>query len=521
MKLRFLFLICLCSFSILRAHSQRVIEWQKSFGGLANEECLRIISCSDGGYLAVGSTASNDQQVTGNHGTTDFWAVKMDSVGSLIWQKCYGGSDDDRIYDGIQTSDGGFIYTGPTSSNDGQVTGNHGYQDYWIVKVDSGGNIEWQKTFGGSLWDIPFSIKQTWDGGYIVAGGSTSNDGQVTGNHGDQDFWIIKLDPSGNLIWQKALGGSGQDEAINIQNTSDSGFIVCGLTHSNDGQVSGNHGLDDFWVVKLNQSGSLQWQKAYGGSNRDAAYSIKQTGDGGYFITGYTQSFDGQVTGNHGQYDIWVVRINATGDLEWQQCFGGSGIEVAWEIQKIDDDNCILIGQTDSNGGQVTGNHGTQDYWVIRLNDTGNIVWKECFGGTGYEDGLSIAITIDGKYILAGQSDSNDGQVSGNHGQFDFWIVKIADSGNISGIGGDSIKQTFFNICPNPASGSFVLHLISGSGISPVKVICYDMLGAVVFQQEFNSGRKHELFLSDQAPGIYLIKVIRNAETGTRKIIKQ
>jgi hypothetical protein len=521
MKLRFLFLTCTCFFSILSVHPQRVIEWQNSFGGTANEECRRIISCSDGGYLAAGSTASNDQQVTGNHGATDFWAVKTDAAGSLIWQKCYGGSDDDRIYDAIQTSDGGYIFAGPTSSNDGQVTGNQGYQDYWIVKVDSNGNLEWQKSFGGSLWDVPFSIQQTWDGGYIVAGGSTSNDGQITGNHGGQDFWIIKLDPSGNLIWQNALGGSGQDEAIDIQNTSDSGSIVCGLSHSNDGQVSGNHGLDDFWVVKLNSSGAIQWQRTYGGSNRDAAYSINQTGDGGYIVAGYTQSFDGQVSGNHGQYDIWVVKTNATGDLEWQQCFGGSGIEVAWEIQKIDDFSYILIGQTDSNNGQVSGNHGNQDYWVIRFTNSGDILWKECFGGSGDEDGLSIALTIDGKYILAGQSSSNDGQVSGNHGSFDFWVVKLADSGYISGTGDDSNKHILFNIYPSPTTGSSTLQLISGSDDSPIQVICYNMVGEMVFKQEFISGRKHELSLTDQAPGLYLLMVIQDGEKVTRTITKE
>ena len=237
--------------------------------------------------------------------------VKLNSIGTIEWQKSIGGSGFDRAKSIQQTSDGGYILAGTSDSNDGDVSLNNGYEDYLVVKINSIGTIEWQKSFGGSGRDYANSIQQTSDGGYIVAGSSVSNDGDVSGNNGlAMDYWVVKLTSLGAIDWQKALGGINNDYSYSIQQTSDGGYIVAGITYSIDGDVSGNNGGVDYWMVKLTITGTMEWQKALGGTGLDYSYSIKQTSDGGYIVTGESISNDGDVSGNHGENDYWVVKLS-------------------------------------------------------------------------------------------------------------------------------------------------------------------------------------------------------------------
>ncbi len=249
--------------------------------------------------------------------------MKLDNSGNIVWNKLLGGNLTDLAYSIVQTTDGGYIVTGnSTSSANGDVTGtNHGSSDYWIVKLDNSGNIVWNKLLGGSDTDITYSIQQTTDGGYIVAGESFSSaNGDVTGtNHGVQDYWIVKLDGSGNIIWNKLLGGSGNDITKSIVQTTDGGYIVAGYSASPaNGDVSGvNHGGYDYWIVKLDGSGNIVWNKLLGGSGNDIAYSVQQTADGGYIVAGTSySSSNGDVTPtNHGSGDFWIIKLDANGNI--------------------------------------------------------------------------------------------------------------------------------------------------------------------------------------------------------------
>jgi hypothetical protein len=180
------------------------------------------------------------------------------------------------------------------------------------------------KSFGGSGFEYASSIKQTPDGGYIVAGSTQSYDGDVSGNHGGYDCWVLKLSSEGDVEWTKTLGGSKSDNANSVDVTSDGSYVVAGSTESNDGDVSGNHGSTDFWVVKLSSKGIIQWQKCFGGSGSENANSIQQTSDNGYIVSGYSSSDDGDVTGNHGEGDYWVVKLSSEGIIQWEKCLGGS-----------------------------------------------------------------------------------------------------------------------------------------------------------------------------------------------------
>jgi hypothetical protein len=405
-----------------------ITGWQKSLGGSGDDDARSIQQTTDGGYIIAGYTNSNDDDVLENHGGYDSWIVKLTSTGQLDWQKSFGGSSDDGSSSIQQTTDGGYIIAGDCYSDDGDVTMNYGECDYWIVKLSSTGDIDWQKSLGGSSNDWANFIKQTTDGGYIIAGQSNSNDGDVLENHGNYDYWIVKLSSTGQLDWQKSLGGSGDDDARSIQQTTDGGYIIAGFSNSNDGDVLENHGDYDCWIVKLTSTGDTDWQKSLGGSGDDGAYSIQQTTDGGYIVAGDCYSDDGDVLENHGDYDCWIVKLTSTGDIDWQKSFGGSSNDWANFIEKTTDGGYIIAGDSKSNDGNVSGNHGDYDYWIVKLTSTGQLDWQKSLGGSGKDDSHSIQQTTDGGYIIAGDSKSNDGNVSGNHGDYDYWIVKIFEN---------------------------------------------------------------------------------------------
>ncbi|HOL74528.1 MAG TPA: hypothetical protein PLM87_02755 [Bacteroidales bacterium] len=410
-----------------KSHAQApAIEWQKCLGGTADDFANSIQQTSDGGFIVAGETRSNDGDVSGNHGKSDAWVVKLNSLGDILWKKCLGGTGNDYARSIQQISDGGFILTGYTNSNNGDVSGNNGYYDAWVVKLNSSGDILWQKCLGGTYDDYARSIQQTSDTGFILAGYTFSNDGDVSGNHGFGDAWVVKLNSSGDIIWQKCFGGTNEDYAYSIQQTSDSGFIVAGYTFSNDGDVSGYHGYFDYWVVKLNSSGDIEWQKCLGGTYYDYAYSIQQTSNGGFIVAGSTNSNNGDVSGYHGYFDYWVVKLNSSGDIEWQKCLGGTNNDYANSIQQTSDGGFIVAGYTESNDGDVSGYHGGDyDAWVVKLNSSGDILWQKCLGGTIDDRAYSIQQTSDGGFIVAGFTVSNDGDVSGNHGASDAWVVKL------------------------------------------------------------------------------------------------
>ncbi|MBS1568592.1 MAG: T9SS type A sorting domain-containing protein [Bacteroidetes bacterium] len=408
-----------------QARSQPLIQWQKCLGGTAADNANTVRQTLDGGYIMAGTTNSTNGDVTGNHGGADVWLVKLSSSGTIAWQKAMGGTGDDLGYDVRQTSDGGYIVAGYTGSNNGDVTGYHGLRDGWVVKLDATGTIQWQKSLGGSSFDELYSVVQTSDGGYAVTGYTGSTNGDVSGNHGTYDGWVVKLDNTGSIQWQKCIGGSVADFGYAIRQTTDGGYIVAANTKSNNGDVSGNHGSDEAWMVKLDNTGTLQWQKCLGGTGSDFAYATEQTTDGGYIMAGQTASNNGDVSGKHGGKDAWVVKLNSSGTPLWQKCLGGSADEAAYSIRPLAAGGYAMAGTTKSNDGDVSGNHGNDDAWLVNMDGTGNLVWQKCMGGTAAEGSYTVDLTSDGFYAVAGSAASGNGDVSGNHGGGDAWVVKL------------------------------------------------------------------------------------------------
>ncbi|MFP5042028.1 hypothetical protein [Parasediminibacterium sp. JCM 36343] len=391
-------LLALAAATKTNAQTAPSIQWQKAIGGTGNDVAQSIQHTADGGYIVAGYTSSNNGEVSGNNGGTDCWVIKLDGAGNLQWQKTFGGSGLDYARSIQPTADGGYIIAGFTGSNDGDVSGNHRDGDCWVVKLDSSGNLQWQKAIGGAGLDEAYSIQTTADNGYIIAGKTTSNDSD--GTHG-VDCWVVKLGSTGGLQWQKTFGGTGEDVAKIIKPTADGGYIMAGYTESNNGDISSNHGEGDAWVVKLDSMGILQWQKTFGGTSDDGATSIFPTADGSYVMAGYTGSKDGDVSGNHGGYDYWVIKLSSKGILQWQNTFGGTGDDKANTLQPTDDGGYIVAGYslTTSINGNVSGNGGA-DYRVAKLDSTGSLQWQKALGGTTDDYAYSVQPTSDGGYIV-------------------------------------------------------------------------------------------------------------------------
>jgi hypothetical protein len=321
---------------VLKLDPNGAVQWQKSYGGTDGDGAFSIQETSGGGYIVAGPTWSSGA------GDADFWVLKLDSSGAVRWQKSYGGAGGDLPYSVQETSDGGYIMAGETSSfGAGDV-------DFWVLKLGSNGDVQWQKSYGGAKDDGAFSIQETSGGGYVAAGVTASF------GAGDYDCWVLKLGSNGDVQWQRRYGGTNDDFAWFAQETADGGYIVAGDTWSFGA------GSRDFWVLKLDPNGDVQWQRSYGGIDYDAIYSIQETADSGYIVAGETSSFG--VGG-----DCWVLKLSSSGDVQWQKSYGGADDDVAWYSQETSDGGYIVAGETSSFGA------GEMDFWVLKLDPNGDI----------------------------------------------------------------------------------------------------------------------------------------------------
>lgn len=521
----------LFSFSISISHAQALqIEWQYCFGGSGGEEGKSLVQTGNGYTLLCAST-SHDGDVSKNNGKTDFWLVRTDNSGNILWEKSYGGSEDDFSSKIKTAPDGGYVLFGETSSNDGDVSGNHGGVDYWVVKTDSLGNLEWQKCLGSSRHNFPLDMDLDELGNIYVIGPSLGEDGDITLEYGHYDFWMVKLNINGTIIWDKTLGGSFGDFGQSIQVTNDGGLLVSGVTESIDYDVDCNDELFNYeaWVIKLDSNNIIEWSGCYGGTYSETALEIQPTPEGGYIFIGNANSNDGDVSGYHGvpgtvnSSDIWVVKLDSLGSIEWQRCLGGYINDLPKFIKLTPEGNYLIGGLTNSNDGDVSGNHsltGKYDQWLVKLDTDGEIVWQQCFGSYLNERINDAIVLSENRYIILGSTGASepDGDVNCDlQGGGSVWMYEVLDT--TVGTTDIETKEARFEVYPNPATDRIKIML--GELSKGDLIYIYNDKGQIVDNIQLQSSkREYEFSVSGLPAGLYVVVLFDNGKIiGKEKVI--
>jgi len=440
-----LILLCYsCSEDAIDADSDEMIafsevitspEWIKNYGGSGSETAQSIITTNDGGYAILGYTNSTDGDIQGKTlAVNDYWLIKLDANGEMQWNKTYGGSKDDRGQSVIQTRDGGYAIVGYAMSSDGDGSNNEGFHDNWILKLNNSGDIEWERSFGFAGHDHSYDLVQTEDDGFFFVGfldvvssggaGSTSKGNAIT-QHGVGEFWGTRLDATGNLVWRRYFGGTNNDRAHSVVQANDGGFIMAGFSESGDTDISLAKGSYDFWVVKVDAKGELVWERSFGGTGIEVSYDIAQTGDDAYVVTGHSFSNDGDISESHGESDVWLIKINDNGELLWERSYGGSGFDTAQSVSLTDDGGFLISGNSKSTDLVISKNAGENDMWVLKTDKNGDLEWQANFGGSGIDAAYDAIQDNQQRILVVGSSPSSDFPTIQNKGQSDVIIFRL------------------------------------------------------------------------------------------------
>ena len=379
---------------------------------------------------------------------------------AIDWMKRYGGSSTDLLNSLIITQDGGFLMGGSSNSGISGIKTEEriGYnQDYWVIKTDNLGAIEWQKTIGagnpnglGDLGaEVLRKVRQAADGGYFLGGNSDSPafGSKTEPNYGGQDYWIVKINSSGTIVWQKDIGGTNEDECFALEATPDGGCIAGGYSRSglSGNKTDSNRGLKDYWVVKLDANGQIQWQKSYGGASDDILYSILALENQEYILVGASASnISGEKTENSkGGGDFWIIKIDASGNIIWQKTIGGNSGDIPYNAVKLVD-GFVFSGVSYSNISfdKTENSRGGADYWMLKTDFNGNVLWDKTIGGglDEFPTGL-MSMEVGSGFVLAGTSysDISGDKTVPNYGDYNGWVIRTNQNGELlwqKGIGG-------------------------------------------------------------------------------------
>lgn len=396
-------------------------HWSKIMGGSFMDQFNSITKTNDGGTVSAGWFGIQTSDTTWH---SDAWIVKKVANGNTAWDKKYGGSGGEQVNAVISTSDGGYAVAGFTMSNDGSLQGlNPIGGDFWLMKLDPEGNRIWQKTFGGTALDIAYGLVQSADGGFVITGYTESNDGDVSGNHGGADVFVVKTDAAGNKQWTKTLGGNLEDKGTGITLTNDGGFIISAKTKSNNGDVSDFlGGPADGWLIKLNASGGKVWDRTVGGTYEDEAHSVFTTSTGDFIVTGYSLSYLG---GERNNGDVMITKVSQTGARLWDRALGSWELDKGFSIIQSSQGHYVLAGFANAAGGDVTSNNGMIDGWIVAIDDNENIIWEKALGGAGRDYILGLTETSTNTFVVTGYEEHS--QMMGNASMMimDGWVQKI------------------------------------------------------------------------------------------------
>lgn len=536
MKNSFLVVVLLSTISL--SAQLPMIAWQKTIGGNLKDWGTIIIKTQDNGYLICGESQSSvsGEKTVPSKGMSDYWVIKINALGIIEWQKDIGGSEYDVPTVAIQTSDGGYIVGGNSESNiSGDKTENtHGFNDIWIVKLESNGDILWQNTIGASFTDILNSIIQTPDGGYLLGANSVSNSSEDKSENNVgfpfglpyytyYDYWIIKLDSSGNIEWDNTIGSKEIDILSSVVNASDGGYVIGGYSNCDvSGDYNGIHiGGYDCWILKIDALGNILWQKTIGGILKDQLRTIKNVSDGGYLLGAISNSnASGNKTENSkGGDDYWIIKIDYQGNILWDKTYGGSGTDWLFPIDKDNNYNFYIGGISNSNssGDKTENSRGGDDNWLIKINSAGDILWDKTIGGSGDDNLYSFSLISENNLLLASSSNSNisGDKTENSKGDFDFWLIKLTPEN----LGTNVFNPTTISVYPNPTTKNVYINFTEM--FQDVKVNVVNVLGQLILEKNYTNSSQIEVNIEGEK-GIYFVSVEReNKEKQIFKILKE
>lgn len=518
-------LICVFLISGIAGYSQAPsIDWQKTIGGDNRDVASCVLTTTDNGTLIAGlseSSISGDKNDT-SRGGTDIWLVKLSPSGILEWQKTIGGNEDDFVNSIIVANDGGYLLGGASFSDiSGEKTeDSRGGSDIWILKINESGTIEWQKTIGGTGADGVTSLCSAGNNGYIL-GASTYQSGisgeKTVADFGEIDFWVVKIDNLGTIIWQSLYGGIYDDEITSVSETTTGDLLLCG--HSNS-PVSGNKTEDsmswDFWVIKTDFLGSIIWQNTLGGNDSELDSKLKLLSNGNILLggTSFSQASGDKSENNYGERDFWIIKLDENGSKIWDRTLGGNNLDQFKNILEVADDNYIVGGGSYSSisGIKTEISRGQSDYWLIKLNTLGEIEWDKTIGGDGI-DGINSFTLNNNSLMICGTSYSNiSGEKNENsRGATDYWIVKLQPE-SLS-----TSNSNLFNlqIYPNPTTQT--IYIDFDKPFLAIKTKIFNTIGQLISENKFTNSSSFSLDIKAES-GIYLVEI--ENENGDKKVFK-
>ncbi len=522
------FLIAFLFFCTLNTFSQiPVIKWQQCYGNDENVFAFGIVSIGEG-YL-FGLEVNSGEGVTNYHGSNDIWLVRTDSVGIMLWEKCYGGSYGETPEKLIKKSEDEYFIFGYAGSTDGDVqSGNNGFADLWVVKINGLGDIQWEKTYGCTGVDNPRDLILTPDGGFVMIDRIGIGGGDVTHFYGIGDCWMAKCDSLGNLEWEKTLGNDGLDNCVSMIVNKAGNIMMIGAAQWHGGLVEcfPDGAWGDVWIVELDLQGNILTQYCYGGSHYDTGHSIIELEDG-YVFVAVTYSNDGDVSGFHGNQpeeksDIWVVRLDEQLEIVWQKCLGGYRSDNPNYLTLTVDGGFVVIGMTNSFDGDVSGNHslsGDFDIWVVKLDGDGELIWQQCYGGKWserLENPHTVLKKSDYNYVFAASSNyspSFDVQCGTFH-NYNAWLFEIALDDTTHIVNPIANRQSM-NLFPNPATTEVWLQLPADIPLSDMQIELYNPEGSLLYKAQPVSNF-HKIETAQLPVGLYVVRLWdgRNWQSG-------
>jgi len=506
-------------------------QWDKTFS-MGYDKLAQIQATSDGGSVAAGYTSTSSG--------SDYWIVKLNAAGTKQWDRTIGGPGPDMATCIQPTQDGGYIVGGNTSgigTGRDKSQANHGSTDYWVVKLDANGTKQWDRTFGGTAYNLMTQVQQTSDGGYLLVGYSNSG---ISGNKTQPnlglpstiDIWLVKLDASGAKQWDKTIGGTGNDYPYSLLLTTDGNYLIGGSSESDVGydKTQPRQGSADGWLVKVAANGTKLWDKTYGspnpgndplpiGQSPRAEHYIKAvlpTLDGGYLLSANSNAASGGDKSQNGQgyEDFWILKVDATGNKIWDKTYGGSLSDNVTEAQPTSDGGYLIAGSSNSpiNGDKTQANYGIQtstDYWLVKLDANGLKQWDQVIKGNYVDELAGLALTLDGGYVLGGMSVSDMGGDKSQpcQGEFDYWIVKLSPLAATATSA--TSPRSLLSAYPNPAHGRLMVQLPEEAPRTELQVSLLDATGRTVYAQPLRAapGSTNPVEIGQHPAGLYLLRL--------------